>query len=372
MLPLRRILVTKFSRRSKIIGLLSSSILAVTNDNRTNKDTDHARTIKRVSSVGSDRSGDDINHISDLLLLNPRLKRFDLQHNNWKIDRAENLINALRFNSSVTHFDIQYNFIKEAALALADVLELNRSLIHLDLRCCQLSSKSMQTIARRLESNQHLKYLNLHDNLIESREISSLARMLLKNRRIEELDLGANHIQDYDVSVLYPSLCLHPALRSLDISCNKFGNEAAGIIAGMLSGGRNRSKITNLSLRGNHIYHDGIILIFKALESNRFLSSLDLAYTYMNDSCLPVMLAMLTINRTLLRLDITRTLIMNAIQKLPPILEQNPALSFIDMRENKLSPPADLRSPGDDGENGNFSTCSVFFSQDDDDDEIFF
>jgi len=189
---------------------------------------------------------------------------------------------------------------------LADVLELNRSLIHLDLRCCQLSSKSMQTIARRLESNQHLKYLNLHDNLIESREISSLARMLLKNRRIEELDLGANHIQDYDVSVLYPSLCLHPALRSLDISCNKFGNEAAGIIAGMLSGGRNRSKITNLSLRGNHIYHDGIILIFKALESNRFLSSLDLAYTYMNDSCLPVMLAMLTINRTLLRLDITR------------------------------------------------------------------
>eukprot|EP00980_Cylindrotheca_fusiformis_P000617 scaffold154_cov129-Cylindrotheca_fusiformis.AAC.34 len=139
-------------------------------------------------------------HLANVLEFNYKLRHLNLQGNQIGSVGVEFLFEGLAKNQSTAleKFDISYNSIgSEGAACVAQALTKNSKLTQLSLCGNGIGSRGCQDIAEALKYNLSLRELSLTNNQIESCGAFSLAMALGKPTcRLEKLDWKENPISD--------------------------------------------------------------------------------------------------------------------------------------------------------------------------------
>lgn len=147
---------------------------------------------------------------------------------------------------------------------LADMLENNKHLVHLDLYSNYLGSQT-GALGRVLQINDTLKKISLSHNLIKYKPVIAMAAGLTKNDTLLELDLSFNKIDDRGAIILADMLTVNKKLKILDLHSNQIGD--AGAIA-LLNALKINTTLIRLDLGNNKIKSDYIIAIGDIIEEN--------------------------------------------------------------------------------------------------------
>lgn len=134
-------------------------------------------------------SMDDIQALSDMLLINTTLKDLTLPANNINAEKAKVLAATLAQNPALAKLNIVSNEIgAEGAVAIADALTKNSKLMELNLTDCRLGNAGMNAIFTALKQNLSLSSLTLRR--LSADVIPTLADMIAINKGLKKLDLS--------------------------------------------------------------------------------------------------------------------------------------------------------------------------------------
>ena len=177
------------------------------------------------------------------------------------------------------------NFINEKhMMALVHGLELNSTLICLNLDCNKLGDKGTSILASILENNNSLRSLHLNDNEISESGVVDLSQMLCVNKTLTHVELSSNSIGDDGVAALCNALKVNKSLRSICLSANRMTAIGAEHLAEMLKVNRT---LTDLDLSSNNIGDEGVSMIVGVIEKkNRTLEALRIGRTMITIDCM--------------------------------------------------------------------------------------
>ncbi|PRP82693.1 hypothetical protein PROFUN_10057 [Planoprotostelium fungivorum] len=184
------------------------------------------------------------------------------------------------------------SFRDSGAVAIAQMLKINRTITDLDLRSNDIDLAGGNALFKELADNTTLKSLDLsgmsgvNRNHIGRSGAEMLKEALKKNRTLEQLMLRENGFGSEGAAVVAqglkvsspsdtrPHLCkVNYGLRTLDMGANNIGSEGCKAIAeGVLM-----SVIQHLHLSRNNITDSGAHAIAEILQGSRRLVSVDLS-----------------------------------------------------------------------------------------------
>lgn len=162
---------------------------------------------------------------------------------------------ALRGNSSLCVLGLDDNDLgDEGAAALADVLVVNRTLVNLSVAGNGFSEKAGQALAVALGRNDVLSHLNISRNPIKGAAVA-FADSLVENCSVISLDLSSCKISDDGAVALVSAVSIAgetSVLRKLRLRENFISSNSGELLVDALY--RNKS-ITVADLRGNKLDH---------------------------------------------------------------------------------------------------------------------
>ncbi|TMS04162.1 Leucine-rich repeat-containing protein 73 [Larimichthys crocea] len=180
-------------------------------------------------------------------------------------------------------------------LSAAEVQDICESLKEdsvrlLSVRGCQLADRDFGRVCRSVAESHSLAQLNLNLGVVSSiSRTRHLADALKSNRSLQTLFLHGNPLLDAGLVTLNSALSTHPALVCLDLGDCMLGDEALGLICGMLppDGAKSGDQIA------------GMLAV--AVASSRTLEVLDLEGTGLTNQSAQVFLDMVENYPTSLR-----------------------------------------------------------------------
>ena len=186
--------------------------------------------LTKVSLVGlcPPYTDDDCSGFVEMLLVNKSLKHLHLSEN-LKTPILRCILEGLRHNSTLTHLILPSNIfflVDDTAKSFTTMLQLNKSLIHLDLSYNGLFADSGACcIFEGLRYNTSLVYLNLRCTGIKATDPNtamSLIKMLQVNKSLTHLNLSYNEFPDSVChSIVEALLCNTSNLVELNLSDSK-------------------------------------------------------------------------------------------------------------------------------------------------------
>ncbi|KAL9988300.1 hypothetical protein ACROYT_G002732 [Oculina patagonica] len=227
-----------------------------------------------------------------------QVKRSYLEIATMQASGAIALAKLLDSNRTLTHLNLSWNWILDpGALALAHILQLNHTLTHLNLESALIFNVGAKALAGALLSNCTLTHLSLPENYISDLGAEAIATGLKFNCALLHLDLTYNWIGNRGVTALARSLEQGPGMDSNvtltyldlhhhfgcgertwpfddcyhDVPVELIGESGALALARAL---RTNCSLTYLDLQENAIGDSGAAAIGEALQSNRNLTHL--------------------------------------------------------------------------------------------------
>uniref|UniRef100_A0A3P8TK92 Leucine rich repeat containing 73 n=1 Tax=Amphiprion percula TaxID=161767 RepID=A0A3P8TK92_AMPPE len=224
-------------------------------------------------------------------------------------------------------------------LSAAEVQDICESLKEdsvrlLSVRGCQLSDRDFGRVCRSVAESHSIAQLNLNLGVVSSvGRTRHLADALKTNRSLQTLFLHGSPLLDAGLVTLNAALSTHPTLVCLDLGDCMLGDQALGLICGMLppDGAKSGDQIA------------GMLAV--AVASSRTLEVLDLEGTGLTNHSAQVFLDMVENYPTSLRVLVL------AENDISPELQQQivDLLSDGDEDEDRERPPSSLTSgPSDD------------------------
>jgi len=283
-----------------------------------------------MTSLKIDRlqlSDEIVSVLSEIIKSNLVLKQLSLSTTHLSTRNGRKVTHALRYNSSLTFFDISNNQIAWATEDFSQLLSANHSLqqlylgensanyhlaeglaiglpqnhtvTHLDLSGCLLGDELVHVFLQGLFGNTTLTVLNLYNNRISSVGVADIAALLSANFALRSLNLGDNNFditgmnhlcnalmvtttlqhlglkntrptQDH-LRVLKTTLENHTYLTSLDVEIEKGNKEQAKLIGLML--GKNTS-LRTVDLGNSHLKSAIARILATSLRKNHTLTTL--------------------------------------------------------------------------------------------------
>uniref|UniRef100_A0A3B3QAD8 Leucine rich repeat containing 34 n=1 Tax=Paramormyrops kingsleyae TaxID=1676925 RepID=A0A3B3QAD8_9TELE len=213
-------------------------------------------------------------HLADLLQHNVAIEHLDLMCNNIEAEGAELLAKSLRGNSTLRSLRMAGNKIaSRGSMRFAAMLQVNSTLQALDVSDCDLDTQSLIGFTIALSTNKSIQAVDLSRPLLFSHQeeiMVHLARMLQVNQHLQELHLGQHGMTDSAVERLCEALRGNSVLRYLDLR-NRITRDGAKFLAEIL---RHNSTLEILDLSSNRIEDDGAGHLSKAIaRHNRSLRS---------------------------------------------------------------------------------------------------
>lgn len=150
-------------------------------------------------------------------------------------------------------------------------LEMGQSSVNLTNK--GLDVTALRTMLKYRNTFQYISELRLGFNCLGDAGANLLAEYLPNTRYVSLLDLGFNGIGDDGIGAVCSKLCNHEYLTTLHLPGNNITRTGCGFVAGLL---RRNHVINHLSLAGNSIGVEGAADIYLALNSFKWLVSLDL------------------------------------------------------------------------------------------------
>lgn len=232
-------------------------------------------------------------------------------------------------------------------LCSAEILDLCESLkTHsvrlLSLRGCQISDSDFLRICRTVAQSRYLSQLNLSLGVVSgSSRTLVLAQALKENRSLQTLLLHGSPLQDSGLLVLNQSLSFHPGLVSLDLGDCSLGDQALGLICGLLPPDGAKSGLKELTLSANPgISARGWTRLSIAVAHSSQLRVLNLDYNPLGDHVAEMLAVATASSRTLEVLDLEGTGLTNHSAQvfLDVVLFYPTSLKVLVLSENHVSP----------------------------------
>ncbi|XP_070772595.1 leucine-rich repeat-containing protein 73 [Enoplosus armatus] len=247
-------------------------------------------------------------------------------------------------------------------LSAAEVQDICESLKEdsvrlLSVRGCQLSDRDFGRICRSVAESRSLAQLNLNLGVVSSiSRTRHLADALKTNRSLQTLFLHGSPLLDAGLVTLNTALSTHPALVCLDLGDCMLGDEALGLICGMLPPDGAKSGLRELTLSANPgISSKGWARLAIAVAHSSQLRVLNLDYNLLGDQIAGMLAVAVASSRTLEVLDLEGTGLTNqSAQVFLDMVENYPtSLRVLVLVENDISPElqqqiCDLLSEGED------------------------
>ncbi|XP_030603681.1 leucine-rich repeat-containing protein 73 [Archocentrus centrarchus] len=247
-------------------------------------------------------------------------------------------------------------------LSAAEVQDICESLKEdsvrlLSIRGCQLSDRDFGRICRSVAESHSLAQLNLNLGVVSSiGRTRHLADALKTNRSLQTLFLHGSPLLDAGLVTLNPALSTHPSLVCLDLGDCMLGDEALGLICGMLPPDGAKSGLRELTLSANPgISSKGWARLSIAVAHSSQLRVLNLDYNPLGDQIAGMLAVAVASSRTLEVLDLEGTGLSNqSAQVFLDMVENYPtSLRVLVLAENDISPElqqqiCDLLSEGED------------------------
>ena len=205
-----------------------------------------------------------------------------LQHHTLLIldDRCDIplLAEALRVNTTLKEFNIPFPsyFPRDmCAISLARTLQVNQTLVQINLTSVLTSAEGVQQLVDALMVNSTLRYLILADNMLKDDSAGILAEYLKANKALVCLNLMANGITDRGAICLAESLRYNTTLEILVLAGNlSFGNRGILSLCETL---KINNTLGTVDLSGTSIDDVGIMSLLKAVRDRTTLTSLNLS-----------------------------------------------------------------------------------------------
>ena len=212
-----------------------------------------------------------------MLTLNKTLKYLNLSNNAFSDSGAQCVFRGLQYNTGLVRLDLsgtEMTRSAETAQALHEMLLMNKVLKYLNLSFNRLPS----CIFPGLQQNTALIYLDIRHTAIAATEDTALAlsKMLQVNKTLKHLNLSHNFgLSDFGAQCIYEGLQYNNTLFQLVLCNTRITDEGAVHIAQLLD--TNRS-LQALDISYNNIGGNGFTYIAKSLESTTTLRRLDISH----------------------------------------------------------------------------------------------
>ncbi|KAM9847619.1 leucine-rich repeat-containing protein 73 isoform 2-T2 [Aulostomus maculatus] len=247
-------------------------------------------------------------------------------------------------------------------LSPAEVQDISESLKGgrvrlLSIRGCQLSDRDFGRICRSVAESRSLAQLNLNLGVVSGlSRTRHLADALGANRSLHTLFLHGSPLLDAGLVTLNAALSTHPALVSLDLGDCMLGDQALGLVCGLLPPDGAKSGLRELTLSANPgISSNSWARLAIAAAHSSQLRVLNLDYNPLGDRIAGMLAVAVASSRTLEVLDLEGTGLTNqSAQVFLDMVENYPtSLRVLVLAENDISPElqqqiGDLLSEGED------------------------
>jgi Leucine-rich repeat (LRR) protein len=227
----------------------------------------------------------DIAHVVRAL---PNLARLDLTYGvksigmaydrvlfGMKISDASSLAKAVAGAPLLSTLILQRNLVDDDLLRLLMVgLEECSTVTFLDLSHNKITNHGARMLSKLLGKDSVLSTLRIVDNQIHAEGGRYFGRALRENESLVELDMRLNRLTDEGGHMLLEGVKGNSTLTSLGVGGNMLGHESSLALCGILQG--SQSPITSVDLSCNELEDVDLKLIRQSLEENQALTSIDL------------------------------------------------------------------------------------------------
>jgi Ran GTPase-activating protein (RanGAP) involved in mRNA processing and transport len=192
---------------------------------------------------------------------------------------ASALYEDIRRKTDVDFSAIHFRCIHVIVMSVG--LQLNPTLLRLNLRNCALNHCGAEAIAEALKGNSVLQKLELWHTRIGGSGAAAIADALRVNSVLQDLGLGYNRIGDSGAAAIAEALKVNSSLQKLELGDNRIGDSGAAAIAEAL---KVNSVLQKLGLSYNKIGDSGDVALARALMQHSTLRQLNLCTFKFGDS----------------------------------------------------------------------------------------
>ena len=228
-----------------------------------------------LSNTGLVATKDTAQALTTMLQVNKTLTHLDLSQNEKFSDSgAYCVFQGLQCNTSLVHLNLSNTGLvatKDTAQALTTMFQVNKTLTHLDLSANCKFLAGANYFFESLQYNTTLVHLNLsYTGLVATEDTAqALTAMLQVNKTIKHLDLSVNcTFSDLGAYCVCQGLKHNTTLVYLNLSCTGITDKGAEYIAQALE---SNCSLQTLDISKNRITDNGFDCIDKSLETNTTL-----------------------------------------------------------------------------------------------------
>eukprot|EP00960_Hanusia_phi_P044871 756872-Hanusia_phi.AAC.10 len=226
------------------------------------------------------------NVISDhgIGILMDYLREFDnvialrLSHNNFGIEGAKRIAEAINDCQSLSHLFLDGNKIEDrGGLILVEKLARNTSLRTISLGCMDLGHQTFTMLGKVLTQNNSITTLNIDRPILfscQEESIYHLASGLKLNKTLRSLSIKNAGLRDHGCFLLCDNLMLNETLTELDLSSNRLSEISGQYIHNLLKKDLN---LMRLKLSCNKLCDRGCEVLAQALPASSIVE-LDISY----------------------------------------------------------------------------------------------
>jgi Ran GTPase-activating protein (RanGAP) involved in mRNA processing and transport len=306
--------------------------------------------------------GDELNLLSEALLINPNIKKLVLSNGNIA-NRINVLATAIQSNSSLVNLNLESNHISDEGLCqLSKSIKNHPSLECLNLSCNKFTAEGIEVFSTCLENNNVLTYLSLSDCRLDEEALcylfkavescSKLSYLFLNNTKISVpsfVSLSETVKLNSSLTHLFLSECLLKGsnftlfvegvslskLNQLVLSKNTLTIKDVKHLAIMM---KTNTYITYLDLSSIRITDNGLAYISNMLLYNTILSHLFLSYIWIQPEGVKIFGKALKRNKTIIQLSISENYIGDVGAKyLFKSIRKHSSLKYLDIGYNGIT-----------------------------------
>jgi len=241
------------------------------------------------SNIGSDVASD----IAFVLSCNRKLRRLHLQGSNLKSEGAIKIAKGLQGTASLLTFNISNNNISdEAADDIATIFSNNSKLQVVELHGNVFQHIGIRKMSKALQMISTLTVFSISGNPIGSKAVKDIATVINRNTKLKVLRMCKNCLE-YGIVEIMNALWNTLTLRIIDISQNNINQSAVKDIAAILY---QNNQLHQLYLGKNCLQTNGIMEIMHSLRDITTLVVLDLSENYITDEAADMIATVLSHN----------------------------------------------------------------------------
>ena len=285
-----------------------------------------------------------------MLQVNETLTHLDLSHNEKFSDSgAYCVFQGLQHNITLVHLNLSDTGLvatEDTAQALTKMLQVNKTLTHLDLSHNEkFSDSGAYCVFQGLQHNITLVHLNLSDTGLVATEdtAQALMKMLQVNKTLTHLDLLENwrKFSKLGTYCVFQGLQRNTSLVHLNLRMTGLvaTEDTAQALMKMLQVNKT---LTHLDLSHNGKFSDsGAYCVFQGLQHNTSLVHLNLSITGLvaTEDTAQALTTMLRINKTIKHLDLSMNLTFSdsGTYCVCQGLKHNTSLVYLDLSSTKIT-----------------------------------